>query len=215
MSTTLPESVESYATIPPELKALPQWVCWKGVDRVDRRSEEVVGLNKVPIDPKTNPPRHAKSNDSATWGTFQQCVETLPHLLEQWQREDPPGYRGGGIGFVFTPEDPFAGIDLDHCREHESGAIAPWAQQILIRCASYAEVSPSGAGVKLFVQGQLPGGGVNKYFIELYDQGRFFTVTGQHIPDTPCTIQDCQAVLTDLYAVHAVFDKALSRYLGM
>ena len=41
-----------------------------------------------------------------------------------------------------------AGIDLDSCMS--SGTIAPWAAVILELLDSYAEISPSGSGLKLF-----------------------------------------------------------------
>ncbi len=44
-----------------------------------------------------------------------------------------------------------AGIDLDTCRDPETGAIEGWAQAIVDRLGTYTEVSPSGTGVKLFL----------------------------------------------------------------
>jgi hypothetical protein len=41
------------------------------------------------------------------------------------------------------------GIDLDSCRD-ANGAIADWAQGVITRFNTYAEVSPSETGVKLF-----------------------------------------------------------------
>ena len=43
-----------------------------------------------------------------------------------------------------------AGVDLDTCRDAETGDIAPWAQEIIDRFMTYTEVSPSGTGAKLF-----------------------------------------------------------------
>jgi len=80
------------AAIPEELKARPQWVTWKAVERDGKPT-------KVPLNPKGGP---GKSNDPATWGTFGQAVAALKQ-------------NGvAGIGFVFSPDDPFTGIDLDH-----------------------------------------------------------------------------------------------------
>jgi putative DNA primase/helicase len=104
-----------------------------------------------------------------------------------------------GVGFVFTKDDPYAGIDLDHCRNPETGEIAPWAQAIVDYLSSYTEVSPSGTGVKIFVRGALPAG-AHKSAIEAYDSGRYFTVTGLHVAGTPLTIEDRHAELQALYA---------------
>ena len=74
-----------------------------------------------------------------------------------------------------------AGIDLDGCRNPISGEIRDWAKTTILRFNSYTEVSPSGTGVKIFVKGKLPGRGAARNGIEVYSQGRFFTVTGMQI----------------------------------
>jgi hypothetical protein len=210
------------ANIPAVLQAHLQWVVWQAGDRIAKRTGLRSGLEKKPIDPKTNPPRLAASDNPASWGAFQQCVEALPHFLALWQQQAPKNYRGGGIGFVFSKHsaenegeqhtDLYTGVDLDHCRTPETGAIAPWAHQIIAFLNSYSEVSPSGTGVKIFVQATLPRAGVNKHFIEIYDRGRFFTVTGWHVPGTPMTIEPRQSHIEALYAVHDLLDRGLQRY---
>src|SRR3954467_4255354 len=95
-----------HTNIPAELRGRPQWVAWRleappGSERVQ----------KMPIDPKTG--RHADTTRPATWGTFEQAVAYA-------QR---PGHNG--IGYVFSPNDPYTGIDLDHCRNAETGVIEP------------------------------------------------------------------------------------------
>jgi hypothetical protein len=105
-----------------------------------------------------------------------------------------------GIGFVFTPDDPFAGIDLDNCRDTATGEIDPWAEEVLAQFGdTYAEVSPSGTGVKLFGIGALPGPGRHVGNVELYDSKRYFTVTGHKLPCFPSEVSDCQPALTGLY----------------
>ena len=79
-----------YSQIPDELKALDQWVAWTLVDRGGKKV-------KLPVDPKTG--KLAKTNDSSTWGTFEQATKA--------------GERLSGIGFVFTADDVYTGIDLD------------------------------------------------------------------------------------------------------
>ena len=63
-----------------------------------------------------------------------------------------------GIGFVFTPEDPYVGIDLDGARNPETGIIEPWASEIIAACASDTEISVSGTGVHIIIEGALPSG---------------------------------------------------------
>jgi primase-polymerase (primpol)-like protein len=85
-----------------------------------------------------------------------------------------------GIGFVFSSADPFVGIDLDDCRNPETGEIAAWAQKIISRVQEgYIEISPSGTGVHIIVEGSVRDGGMRKGKVEMYGRGRFFTVTGR------------------------------------
>jgi primase-polymerase (primpol)-like protein len=98
-------TAEDLAHIPAELKARRQWVLWRGADKMNKQSGEITGLDKIPINPQTL--RGASTTDPTTWGTFEQCVTALPVALEEWEQDDPSAYRGGGIGYVFAPEDPY------------------------------------------------------------------------------------------------------------
>jgi hypothetical protein len=91
---------------------------------------------------------------------------------------------------VFTENDPFAGIDLDKCRDPESGQIDRSAREIIDRLKSYAEISPSNTGVKIFIKGRV-GAGKKRGRIEVYAKGRYFTVTGGRLGPT-ATIEERQ-----------------------
>jgi putative DNA primase/helicase len=132
-------TAEDLDRIPTDLKARPQWVLWRGEDRIDPRTGEVK-LNKIPIDPQTL--RNADTTDPTTWETFDQCVAALPVALEEWEQDDPSAYRGGGLGFVFAADDSYTGVDLDHCVDPDTGAIATWAQAHIDALASYTEITP-------------------------------------------------------------------------
>jgi primase-polymerase (primpol)-like protein len=81
---------------------------------------------------------------------------------------------------VFSSGDPYTGIDLDDCRNLETGAIAPWARRIIDRVQEgYIETSPSGTGVHIIVEGIVRDGGMRKGPIEMYSRERFFTITGE------------------------------------
>jgi hypothetical protein len=178
--------------IPAGLKGLRQWVLWRGADRVNTQTGEVK-LNKTPTCPQTL--RNADTTDALTWGTLAQCVDALPVALEEWEQEAGPAYRGGGIGFVFTSEDAYCGIDLDECVDPDTRHIATWAQTHVRSLASYTEITPSGTGLHILVQGTLPPRGRKKGAVEMYDYARFFTMTGWHVAGTPETIEDRQAAL--------------------
>ncbi|TWU38580.1 AAA family ATPase [Novipirellula artificiosorum] len=197
MQVTEPQTIESAGTaeypiqnIPPSLLSVPQWVCWRSVIRDNRPTKE-------PIDPRNG--RLAKTNDPSTWSDFEKA----------WDRfESSHGTNGiglNGIGFVFTADDPFAGVDIDDCLA-ESGEYT-WGADIVSNFDTYAEVSPSGTGVKLFLCGAKPSfaqcrkegfGPLMIGKVEVYDQGRFFTVTGKRLSGSPADVQDCQGSLDEL-----------------
>jgi primase-polymerase (primpol)-like protein len=152
--------------IPEELTERPQWVCW----RLERREGK---QTKVPYIAGTN--RRASSTDLMTWRTFDQA-------LAAYEAGEPPY---DGLGFVFCSADPFVGVDLDDCRDPESGEVAEWAQRIISRVEEgYIEASPSGTGVHVIVEGTARGGRAQKKVpskgkVEMYSRERFFTVTGR------------------------------------
>jgi putative DNA primase/helicase len=190
-------TAENLDAIPAALKARPQWVLWQAGDRVDKQTGTITGLEKIPINPQTL--RHASTTDPATWGTFDACVAALPLALEEWETDDPATYRGGGIGYVFCADDPYVGIDLDHCVDPTPGVIADWAQTHRDALDSYTEITPSGTGLHILVQGAVPDKGHKKGAIEIYREARFFTVTGWHLPESPPTIEPRQASLSALW----------------
>jgi putative DNA primase/helicase len=156
--------------IPDELTERPQWVCW----RLEERDEK---LTKVPYKPGTV--RRASSTDSATWSTFEEALKAYEFGYDD--RSDVEYYEPSydGIGFVFSDDDPFCGIDLDKCRNPISGDIAPWAQEILTRVSGgYVEISPSGTGIHIIVRAGVRGGGMRRGPVEMYSRARFFTITG-------------------------------------
>lgn len=153
--------------IPPELANLNQWVVWKTIERGGR-------LTKLPFQVDGT---MAKSNDRATWNNLGECMAVAD--------------RYSGVGFVFSAEDDLVGIDLDGCRNKQSGLVATWATEIIERFKTYTEVSPSGTGVKLFGRTSKRWLGQNKKeldvakvsdknpAIEIYDRERYFAFTGE------------------------------------
>lgn len=155
-------SVVALQNIPAELRELKQWVVWRMPDKEPRRA--------------TDPKRLAKSNDPATWSTFEQALAAV----EKGHAE--------GVGFVFAASGPHIGIDLDDCLDAETGELHPVAAKIVARFVTYTEVSPSGTGLHLILRGKMPAGaGRVKHFheqkIEIYPDGRYFTMTGRVLDD--------------------------------
>ncbi len=181
--------------IPRELQELPQWVVYKVEKNNDGKP------TKIPYDAK-NPHRKASSTRAKTWTDYEQAV-----------RVGLNGRGFDGIGFVFSEEDDYAGVDLDHCVR--DGKIEPWAQEYIRQLNSYAEFSPSGTGVHVIVKAvfskedrkkiELGGNGHPKAAIERYSSGRYFTVTGRHISGTPVMIHNRQQ------EIDVIFDSLLHK----
>lgn len=163
---------------PVELARRAQWVAWRLTPR-----EGEPKPTKLPYNARTG--KLASTTDPATWSTFEEASTFC-------QRE-----RCSGVGYVLSPDDPYVGVDLDSCRNPESGKIEGWAQAIMKRLSSYTEISPSGTGLRIFVRGELPPYGRRKGKIEIYSQARFLTITGDHVLGYPDTIQDRARELLD------------------
>ncbi len=146
--------------IPEQLTERPQWVCWRVVEREGKKP------TKVPYTPGTE--RRASSTDLMTWRTFREA-------LDAYEAGEPPY---DGIGFCFCSADPFVAVDLDDCRDLETGNVAPWAQKIIYSFSeAYVEISPSGTGIHIIACGVLKEG-VKTKNVEVYGQDRFFTISG-------------------------------------
>lgn len=145
--------------IPGDLKFYKQWICWKYIE-IDGKKR------KTPICPMTGKP--AKTNDPSTWTSYARAVEKADDY--------------DGIGFVFTEDDPFIGIDIDHCREKD-GTLTDYAKSMIDRCGSYAEISPSGSGIHIIGMGKMDieGSGKRTDTVEMYQKLRFFTITGNDV----------------------------------
>lgn len=155
--------------IPSCLKRIPNWVCWQAKPNGER-------IEKIPVCPTTG--RFADSTDPESWSDYTTAA-TLAGTTSSL-----------GVGFVFTKAAGIVGIDLDKCRDPETGTIAPGADEIVQTLQTYTEISPSGTGLHLFVQGTLPAGKRKKGKIEAYNDARFFTVTGNHLPGTSTDVKE-------------------------
>ena len=112
-----------FDNIPPEMKALPNWVCWKFHERDNK-------ITKIPYSPITG--NMAKSNDPGTWATYENATKTFKNS------------RYDGIGFMFS-KSPFVGIDIDHCINSD-GQMDSNSKKIANNLKSYTEISPSDTG---------------------------------------------------------------------
>lgn len=170
--------------IPAELRGLPQWVVWR-YEPPRRPGDKWI---KMPYTPDTI--NRAKTNERGTWRPFAEALSTYA--------------RGGydGLGFVFSPDDPYIGIDLDMAYNPNKGEYTERARDVLLLMNSYSELSTSGSGVHIIAQGLLPFNGSNQGWIEVYQTLRFFAMTGCTIPDLPEDVGSRQQEIDALIAAY-------------
>jgi hypothetical protein len=179
-----------------DLNAARRWVLW--LDEMRGRKP-----TKVPYQITG---RKAKADDPATWATRAEVERAAPRIVNG---------SDGGIGIVLGDlggDTCLCGIDFDSCLTN--GAIAPWAAAILAVIDSYAEISPSGTGIKLFCyvaaedvrpfldrigvdpkswgcRRDAPGADARDHgpAVEVYASHRYFSVTDKRWPTAPDQIR--------------------------
>lgn len=176
----------TWANLPAKARALRQWIIWK---------LEVAADGK-----EMKPPYHVSGRykinplDSANWVSFGEAVAAA-------QRQELSGYAGG-IGFVLSANDPFAIVDLD---DKISNPASPEDLEkfgrIIRHLNSYTEVSVSGRGIHVWVEGTIPSS-IKSGRIEAYSSHRFMACTGNLVAGYPTEPQPRQE---DLTALHAAF----------
>lgn len=159
------------SAIPPNLDAIPlpvkrldQWVLWQFIWK-----DETSQWAKIPI--SAHDFQFAKSDDPRTWVSFEK--------VSQVYRDQSEGFDG--IGFVFSSDDPYCGIDFDNC-VNADGSIDPLISAEIEKLDSYTEYSASGTGIHVIVTG-VYGGGNKKGNKEIYDRTRYFAFTGKILED--------------------------------
>lgn len=168
--------------MPRSLRESPQWVLWRYEERDGKKT-------KVPYQ-ATNPKTRAESTNPQTWAAFDDAQEAFE------------AGHSDGVGFVFSADDSYFGVDIDSCIDAETGEITDQAAEIVRRLHSYTELSPSGTGLHIIGKGSLEGlSGRRKGSVEMYDRDRYFTVTG-HVYGS---LRGCDGRQNELDAVHKLF----------
>lgn len=175
---------ERYGGVPDEMKAERRWVCTIG---------------KRPINPHTL--GGASSTNPATWDTFEQATARCA------------AGETDGIGFVLG--DGFCGVDMDHVLDRSGALIEPFATILGELGPTYMEVSVSGEGIHAYYRGDKPDGAnsCKKKFpdgtaVEMYDQGRYFKVTGERFGKSPSTLAAGAEAKRDL---RTLYDETIGR----
>lgn len=154
------------AGIPTQLTRLDQWVAWRW--KLIRDKQGNPKWTKEPVNTRTG--NGADTTNPKTWTSFSGALTYF--------RQNPA--ECDGVGFVFSANDPFCGIDLDKARNPITGELTPEAQAIVDRFDSFTECSITGTGAHIFVAGSLKADGNRRagVSIEVYDRNRFFVVSG-------------------------------------
>ncbi|WP_301110032.1 phage/plasmid primase, P4 family [Sporosarcina sp.] len=151
-----------FTNIPEEMRMVKQWVCYKTTPRGNK-------ITKVPVNPINGIP--IDSNKRENWFSFEEAIQYIGQNVIS------------GVGFVFTEDDDFVGIDIDEC--FENGEFNQIAEEILCNFEgkAYAEFSPSGKGIHLITKGtkETSRSKNSNYGLEIYQSKRYFTVTGNMI----------------------------------
>lgn len=168
--------------IPDTLKQQEKWVVWR--------------TNTAPTSPVTN--KRQGWQDSP--GTFHQAKNFCTHKKD---------FR---LGFLFSPDNDIFGIDLDSCRNPDTGTIEPWATAIIERFGSYSEVSQSKTGVKIIGIGNAghravmipnePRYGKHEPQFEIFANSKYFALTGDVLNGFE-SLNECQGAIDWLNETYA------------
>lgn len=173
--------------LPVQLTDVKQWVCYKAIPRNGK-------ITKVPVNPHNVKP--IDCNIERNWLTFNDAVSAVA-INEAIT----------GIGFVFTENDSFVGIDIDGCVD-ENGNLSNVAEDIvnLFKGKAYIEFSPSGKGLHIITIGKKNGTSSKNATLglEIYDKKRYFTVTGDALFNK-AILEECSAEIEIIY--HKYFAK--------
>ena len=149
-----------------ELTLLPNWVVYRLI--IDKNSYK---STKLPFDPINNVP--AKVNDPNTWATYEIASNTFKN------------HSYDGIGFMI--DNGYVGIDLDSCID-KFNEIDNFARNVISIVNSYTEFSPSNKGLHILCKSNTRSNintKINRLNIEIYNNNRFFTITGMPYLDKP------------------------------
>jgi hypothetical protein len=173
------------------LTKLNQWVIWKW------EQGKTGKMTKVPYQGR-RPGRLAKTTDPQTWCSLNDAMAAYCDG------------NGDGIGFVLSGSE-IAAVDLDHCRNASTGEIHPWARDLIDRCGSYVEITPSKEGLRII--GLATGDKLHRKFnvpdgngaqCELYRKAdRYITISANEVGSA-----------TELTNIDALLDDTLERLDG-
>lgn len=177
--------------IPAAMRAHRRWAPWRAEWNAAARHGEGK-WEKIPH--RAASPQHGLSNKNANgWVTFEEAVAACrawPDLF-------------AGVGYLMTVPHGIVGVDLDNCRDPDTGTIDDWAAEVIAKLDSYTEVSPSGTGLHAIVAGEVPSDWTNhERGIEIYggNAPRFLAITGAHLAGSPTDVRAARSGVLEGFA---------------
>lgn len=157
---TPPNADRLRLSVPQYLQNLPGWLVWEAApkandpSRFDKKPHYLAGGLRHGT--------QGSPRDRASLGGFEDAIAVMEGS-DKW----------AGIGLAMLPEWGLVGGDFDDCID---GDIAPEVLEFIE--GTYAEKSPSGAGVRAFWLGSTPDKKNHAAGVELFHRSGFLTITG-------------------------------------
>jgi putative DNA primase/helicase len=169
------------------LTELARWVGWR---TEKRRGKPDAKWTKVPYTPGLRG-RRARTDDASTWASYDEACKM--------EGCDGPGLVLTGLGEV-------AALDLDGCRDDETGRIEPWALALCERAQSYTEITPSRRGLRVLGLAEgvpptiktLPRGGGQQLEIFAGGATKYITMSFERLVEYPGELNDIGPLVREL-----------------
>jgi len=147
----------STTILPQDVRRLNRWLVFKLTPRADGT------MDKVPLSVHGG---FAKSDDPATWGTF----------------EDARAYCATNddcvLGFALGEDVGLVVIDIDKARKSRDESWPEWVEREVAQLDSFTEESCSGLGQHVWVWGRIPSNlNRQKLHVELHGSKKMFAVS--------------------------------------
>ncbi|MDQ1255197.1 MAG: hypothetical protein QG646_4476 [Euryarchaeota archaeon] len=174
-----PTTIDSEA-YPSEMKDYDPWLLWKLEPQAKGKPKKV---------PYCTSGYKASSTNPETWSSFDEAFDTYQNSAGAYS----------GIGFVFTKEDPFLCVDYDDVIDSKGTIDSEILEEVKV-FNSYSEISQSGTGIHVIVTGTLPGSRKRGNSREMYSDGQFVAIKGDHLKFTPIKVNEAsEEVIKDIY----------------
>ena len=181
--------------IPQPLRDSKRWTVWKPIKRGDLKPGKMPMYNRLNPLTGTYEAVAASLDNLKTWMTLDEAVKMLKGAAVFKGLQYVLSYHND----LDTTKNRLVGVDLDDVMLKDGVTIKPEIKAIIDSFASYTELSPSGKGVRIFCYGYFPLKElVHQGSFEIYQCDKLLTVTGNHLINTPLTVEPAQDAINAL-----------------